>query len=567
MLVSEYIIKKLRSGGVKHVFGVTGTAVNMLFVTLGKEEGIDYICPLHEQGAAMGADGYARVSRRLGVAIATSGPGATNMVTGCAGAYTDSIPVLYILGQAAWSKARGGVRAFGFQEVELEKIYGPITKYAKELKSAQAIRYELEKAVYIAENGRKGPVALIIPENILYEHIDETILEGFKPDRQKKRIGKKETAVMSPCLKMIKDSQRPLFLFGAGIHKAGAEEEAVSIARKMGIPVALSYPARDLMDWDDPLNVGSVGVFGEEAGNMALSEADMIIAVGVRFDQQLTGKTEYFSQGAKKIVVDIDKNELEKLNKVGIDADTFEADAKDFLIWLERMYDEAGVADTRQWVEKIRSVKKEHPICKPFYKDEPFLNPYFFMDCLSSCLGEKDIIFSDTGLSTAWIGQGFKFKKGQRWHTQFSYSSMGYALPGALGGSFAKDGRVICICGDGGLQMSLEELGTLSFFRRNIKLFVIVNEGYGMIQKTQDDFNNGHHGTDRKHHVPLPDVLRISRAYGLNTYEIKSNKECHIVIKQILSDDSPAFCAVYIPMEKKIQPRVKAGSPLYEMIS
>lgn len=564
------LFENFARGGVKLVFGVTGTTVNMLFVTLEREEGIDYVCPLHEQGGSFGADGYARVSGELGVAIATSGPGATNMLTGCAGAYTDGIPVLYIFGQAAKSKGTVSTRFFGFQEIDLESIYKPVTKYAKEVRAAEDVRYEMEKAINLANSGRKGPVALIFPEDVLYEQVDGELLRGYDNDEVKCDIKEDEQEnkeKVRKCMTKLQNSTRPLLLYGAGIHRACAEMLARIFAERANIPVVMTFPARDLLDSGHPLNAGPIGVFGSKSGNNALSESDFVLAIGVRFDRQVTGIPSLFCRSARMVVVDYDKNELKKLNGIGIEADGIEMDAGRFFEIMNDMLAESGIDPEKRtdWVSYIKNLKIVNPICKAEYEKEPDLNPYYFMEKLSGCLDRSDIIFSDTGLSTVWIGQAFRFQEGQRWHTQFSYSSMGYALPAAIGGSFATDGRIICICGDGGLQMSIEELAVLKGYNRDVKVFCVANDGYGMIQKTQDDFNNGHAATDRTHHVLLPDSLKIARAYGLDTYEIKTNRECTFIIRQMLESKEPAFCLLHIPMKKKISPRVKAGRPLYEM--
>ena len=565
MLVSRYIVDFIKSKGIEYVFGITGTVVNMCFVALGEKNGIDYVCPLHEQTASMGADGYSRVSGNIGIAIGTSGPGTTNMVTGCAGAFVDSVPVLYLVGQTSISNSKQSnqVRHFGFQELDTEKVFSSITKYVSTVDEPLKTKYELEKALYIALSDRKGPTMLIFPENVLYSEIDETKLDSFKPNKNKKNVFENYDNIV----KLIKDSKRPLLLLGNGVHISKAESLAQTFIKRTSIPFALTYPARDLMETNNILNVGSIGIFGSQYGNMAIQNADLLICVGARMDRYVTGSNpSLFSPNSKKVVVDIDEEELNKLKSLSVLPNV--AVLEDAALFFSKMlkYEYGCINDKyEKWIDFINLNKKMFPLCQKSFYSENTVNPYVFIKSLSDGLKEGDYLFTDTGLSAVWVGQSFEFKKGQRWFTQFSYSSMGYGLSASIGGSFATKSRVICITGDGGIQMSLQELATLKYYNKNVKVFVVCNDGYGLIQKTQDDYNNGHYATDRYNHVPLPDLKRLVEAYDLKCLEIQTNEQLISIIKESLSFDGPVVCLVHIPISKKITPRIKGNKKLDEM--
>lgn len=564
MIVSRFIVDFLQKQGIKHVFGVTGTTVNMCFVALGEKEGIDYICPLHEQTASMGADGYSRVSGDIGVAIGTSGPGTSNMTTGCAGAFFDSIPVLYIVGQTSInnSKQSFGVRHFGFQELDTEQIFKPITKYVKTVNNQIDVQVELEKAINIAKTGRKGPVMLVFPENVLYADINAEELQHYK----KPILKQEDTINHSIVYDLLKQANKPLILFGAGVHSSGAELLAKEFVNRTSIPFALTYPARDLLETKNPLNVGSIGIFGTQYGNMAIQNADLLVCVGARMDKYVTGANPInFSPNSKKVFVDIDLNELNKLDLLGIRSDV--KICEDAGAFFKKMFknDLSCLPNYLDWKKYISLNKTTYSSSVYSNALDDTINPYLFIHRLSDVLSDGDIVFTDTGLSAVWVGQSFEFKNNQRWFTQFSYSSMGYGLSAAIGGSFATNSRIICVTGDGGIQMSIQDLSTVKFYNKNIKIFIICNNGYGLIQKTQDDFNNGHHATDRENHVPLPNLKKLIKAYELKCFEINRNGELEKNIRQTLNFNGPSVCLVNIPISKKISPRIRGNKKLDEM--
>ncbi len=559
---SEYVVRYLAARNVKKVFGIIGSAMYTLFTALGETEGIDYICPLHEQAAGMGADAYARVTNQLGVAVGTIGPGATNMLTACAGSYLDSVPVLYLIGVNGQNSTRGDIpiRSYSFQEIEIMKMFEPITKYCAIVKSPDDIKDILNQAFDAALSGRKGPVAVFLPEDVMYAdtNLDLQIEEKDYDVSQ----AKAEPKQIEECVSLLKKAKRPLLLFGAGVIQSNCEEEARKLIKRLGCPVALSYPARPLIDSDDALNVGSIGIFGTRSGNWAMQNADLILCIGIRLEPYVIGNAKEFGKNADIIVVDVDPSELEKFSTKGPKIHRLiESDAGNFIRQFNA-YDIDPIVDSdaiHAWIATINDWKKSYPICSEEYYSETDVNPYVFMDELSKQLERDDIITTDTGLSCVWVGQAFRFKEGQKWLSQFAFSAMGYSLAAAIGAALADDKRVICITGDGGLQMNIQEFASAIYHNLDLKIFTVCNEGYGLIQKTQDDFNKGHYATDRENHVPLPNSGEIARAYGFRVFDIYENDRLAEKIHEVITAKGPVFCSVHVPMTKKITPRVKGG--------
>lgn len=564
MNVSKYIVEYLRDQGVKHVFGVIGSAMYRVFQALGETDGIDYICPLHEQGVSMGADGYSRSGDTLGVAIATCGPGTTNLCTGCGGAYTDSVPILYLVGYPNINGTKGKmpIRHLAYQEFDIVEMFKPITKYVKLVTRPEDIRYELQKAIMLATTGRKGPVMLVLPENVMFSDVNTDELIPYCGNVQRTYEEDKLEEAVRYSFESVKKAKKPVLLFGGGIRGAGAVKEARQLSLACNCPTAMTYPMRDLLDFRDPLNTTSVGIFGTRAGNYAIHTADVLLCIGARLDAYLTGDARRFAPNAKVIVVDIDQGELDKLPQIGVKTDKrYCLDAKRFINGLLMKIRETknGLPDYKNWVGCVNRWKEKYPIVEPSYFEEKGTNPYVFLKELSGLLEDEDRIVVGSGMACAWVGQAFEFKKGQRWIMQFSIGAMGYGLCAAIGASFATDDRVVCITGDGSLQMSINELATVAFYNKDIKIFIICNEAYGLIQKTQDDWDCGHYATDREHHLPLPDSSAVARAYSLPVYDIYENKDVKRVIEEVLAADGPVFCAVHVPLENKIPVRSKGG--------
>lgn len=562
MKLSDYVAEYLAIIGIKHVFAVSGGASLHLIHSLERTKGIDFVCPQHEQAGAMAADGYARVTGNIGAAIATSGPGATNLITGICSAYYDSVPVMYITGQVSTFRLKGdtGVRQMGFQETEMVKLCQHITKYSVLVDNPKKIRYELEKAYYLARSGRPGPVLIDIPDNVQRAEIDPENLESFIPQAEDAEVRRGD---IKSCLKMIKAAKRPVLVLGWGVRLSHSEQEVAVLIEKLGFPVAPTWAVADILSSDHPLMIGTFGTHGTRYANFAVQNADLILAIGTRLDTKATGSPiATFAREAKKIFVDIDQAELDKFNKSGLRADRLvKADARRFIEELNRRTIE--VCDLSAWRKKIAGWKERYPICPPRYNKEKKVNPYVFVKALANGSVKGDVFFLDTGCTLAWIMQAFDFKEGQRVFHDWNNTAMGWALPAAIGASFALKGkRIICVTGDGSLQMNIQELATVIRHKLPIKIFLINNHGYSMIQQTQDQWlNSDYLASTIEGGLAFPDFRKVAKAYGFRTVNIDSHKTLRPGIAEALKLKGPVFINVEIDRSHRVIPQVKFGRP------
>jgi acetolactate synthase-1/2/3 large subunit len=566
MKLSDHVADFLARQGIRHVFAISGGASLHLIHGVANHPDIDYICPQHEQAAAMAADAYARVTGNIGAAIATSGPGATNLITGICCAFYDSVPVLYITGQVATFRlSRGtGARQVGFQETDVVGICKPITKYAVMVEEPGRIRYELEKAAWIARSDRPGPVLVDIPDNLQREDIDPTALEGFVPPPPSPQ--QDLAPVAARCCELIAASKRPIAILGWGNRLAHAEGEALAFVRRFGLPTLLTWGTLDLMPADDPLFVGSFGTHGTRYGNFAAQNADLVISIGSRLDTHSVGSPfSDFARGAVKVIVDIDPAELAKFARFGMNVDLpLVADAKAFLQAMNAAPEPAAQPDIEPWFARIRDWKRRYAILEPRYRRQTTLNPYVFVKALSDAAAPGDVIFVDTGCAVAWMSQGFAFKPGQRYFHAFNNTPMGYALPGAIGASIARGrSKVICVTGDGGLQVNIQELATVIRHALPIKIFLLNNHGYSMIQQTQDQWLNSRYiASSVEGGLAFPDFEKVAGAYGFPTVTLRTNDDADSKLGAILAADGPCFVNVELLAEERVSPQVKFGRPI-----
>jgi len=567
MKLSDYVASFLAKQGIRHVFAISGGASLHLIHSIAKTPGISYVCPQHEQAGAMAADAYSRVTGNLGAAIATSGPGATNMITGVCCAYYDSIPVIYITGQVTTFrlKRNSGVRQLGFQETDTVDIYKPITKYAVRLDNPERIRFELEKATYLAKSGRPGPVLIDIPDDLQRTEIDSDGLESFVPEQETSDLSQLLEQV-GRCIQLVNEAKRPVLILGWGIRLAKAEEEAKRLVAALGFPVVLTWAAMDMFPSDYPLVVGPFGSHGTRYGNFTVQNADLILVVGARLDTRERGSPiATFAREAKKIVIDVDSAELNKFKMLGMDVDVLiHSDARDFLQAINRRMDEISPQDISDWKKRIEEWKAKFPICLPEYYKQEEVNPYVFVKALSKESAEGDVIVVDTGCAIAWMMQAFEFKPNQRLFHDFNNTAMGYALPASIGACFALDGQPItCVTGDGSLQMNIQELATVVRHRLPIKIFLINNHGYSMIRQTQDQWLGSRYlASTVEGGLAFPDFVKVAKVYGFKTLTIASNRELHERIREVFDSDGPVFCNVEIRPEHRVIPQTKFGRPI-----
>ena len=568
MKLSDYIIQYLHDKNVRHVFLITGGAIAFVVDSFRNVKGIQYICHQHEQAAAMAAEAYSRLSGTVGVAMATSGPGATNLITGICCAWFDSIPVLYITGQVNTNEQKGesAVRQVGFQETDIVSMVQPVTKYAVMVTRSEDIAYELDKALAIAYQGRPGPVLLDIPMNIQRAEIDPKKLRRFAI---KEKISKSDAAMqkkIASVIKLMSASRRPVIIAGGGIGIANARKELQTVLDKTGIPVVTSWSGFDTVPWEYTGHVGQFGVYGNRAANFAVQTADFVLSIGSRLDTRQTGgKPETFAPHAKKVMVDVDPAELGKRRGYTPDIE-ISADAKIFLHGFADELKKTKMPKVDQWVAKTQEWKKKYSAVLPeYYKQKGSVNSYVFTKTLSDFVPSPAVIIPDNGGNLTWTMQAFQLKAGQRLFSAFGNSPMGYSFPASIGAAYAVAGRmpVIAIIGDGSFQMNIQELQTVFYNKIPIKLFVLNNHSYGIIKQFQDTlFNSRYEATSPEKGYAPPDFQKVVAAYGLKIVTIKNHKELAYKIKQVLKEKGPVICNVEIASGQRLVPKLEFGNPI-----
>jgi acetolactate synthase-1/2/3 large subunit len=561
MRVADYIADRIYKLGVKEVFMVSGGGMMFLSDGLAKHPRLKAVCNHHEQASAMAAESYAKYNGNIGAAYLTTGCGATNAITGLLGAWQDNVPCIFISGQSKRKETirNSGLplRQFGVQEADIVSIVRPITKYAEMVNDPKQIAYHIDKAVYLAKSGRPGPVWLDIPLDVQGAVIDADKLPRFSEDQLKKDYKEDPSDdEMKKVHELITNSKRPVILAGGGIRLAGAIKEFAHYVESSGIPVVASRLGVGLIPTAHPLFIGKIGNKGDRAGNFAVQNADLVIAIGSRLSVSSTGH-EYatFAREAKIVVVDIDPVEHKK-NTVRIDV-FINADAKRFINKLKTV-DKPGL---KKWADKCLSWKKKWPIYIPSYKnDRKGINTYFFIETLSDLLKKDSVVIADAGSTSYVIAQGIKLKNDQRYITSSAQGEMGYTVPACIGVCFAKNKHeVFGITGDGSFQMNIQELQTIVHHKLPIKLFIWNNGGYLSIRATQTKFFDGRLiGTDESSGVSFPSTKKIAQAYGIRYLSVKRAGELEKTIKTMMKYDSPVICEVFCEKDQEVIPTVSS---------
>ena len=569
MKVSDYIAAFLAKEGVHKAFVLTGGCAVHIIDSIAKQEGIDYVAVQHEQGGAMAADAYARISGDLGVAVVTSGPGATNLLTGVCCSYYDSIPVLLITGQVPKGQLKGKSesRQIGFQETDVVSIYESVTKYAKLVDDPAMVRYELEKAVYIARQGRQGPVLLDICDDIQREEIEPENLDQFDASDFLETSDDNFSKIID-VIELINKAERPVAIVGGGVRSRNTIKKLHDILQEYAIPYTLTWAAMDYYSHDNELYVGGFGGTSGRPGNFAVQNADLILAIGTRLDTHEVGSNiKTFARAAKKITVDIDISEQTKYAELGMHVDVLvNSDSSMFVDLLKSNSETIERKDRQQWINKITEWKERYPICLDEYKEQPKnVNPYVFMKELSFQSNAETVVVTDCGSNLIWTMQGFSVNEGQRLVSAFNHSPMGYSLPASIGAKLADPARkVVCITGDGGLQINIQEFATIAYNQIDIKIFVLNNHGYGIIQGTQDAWLEGrHHASDTGFGLPDPDFLKIAEAYGIESVPpIRNHNELSDRVDAVLNSKGPTLCVVELESGSQIMPKLLFGRPI-----
>ena len=567
MNLSDYTLKFLEKKKVKKVFLITGGAIAFMIDAFSRNKKIKYISAAHEQSAAMMADAYSRLGPNFSCTMVTSGPGATNLITGIACSYFDSIPSLHICGQVNTYEQQDGhkstknVRQVGFQETDIVNIAKPITKYAYKIKDASEIRYVLEKAYHLATTGRPGPVLIDIPMDLQRVKIDPKKLKSFKPSINKKII--KYRNIVAKIENLLRKSKKPVIILGGGIKYGKAELDLINFLKIFNIPIVTTWSGVDLIDHNNKNYIGNIGVYGSRAANFTVQNSDLILCLGSRLDTRVTGGVpKSFARNAKKIVVDIDKYELEKKRGLKIDLKV-ELDIKIFFQEYEK-YKKINIIK-EEWLLRCYNWKIQYPIIlKKFYDEKKYINPYVFIDKLSKTLNKKDIIIADDGGHLTWTIQSFKVKFGQKLFSAFGNSPMGYALPASIGASIAKNNkRVICIDGDGSIQINLQELHTVDKLQLPVKIFILNNSGFGIIKQFQDLYMGKRYEASGKG-VSNPSFKKISNAYNINYNLLKKHSDLKKLSK-IISSKKPEIIEINLRNDQKIIPKLQFGNPIEDL--
>ena len=568
MKLSDYIVGQLADWGVRHIFLVTGGGAMHLNDSIGKEARIQFVCNHHEQASAMAAEAYARVSGLPGVVNVTTGPGGINALNGVFGAWTDSIPMLVVSGQVkreTCMRALGitGLRQLGDQEADIVAMVANITKYAVLVDDPLSIRYHLERAWHLAQGGRPGPCWLDIPVDVQGMSIDPATLRGYDPAEDESALntidGEQLTSDCREVLDRIRNAKRPAILAGTGVRAALAIAEFDELCHRLGVPVTTAW-THDLIASDDPLFCGRQGTIGDRAGNFTVQSADLLLILGSRLNiRQTSYNWQSFARQAFKIQVDVDAAEFHKPTVQPNLA--IHCDLKRFLREMLRQCDTGHVRPEThaKWLGWCRERVQRYPVVQERQRNAgPPLNPYYFIEQLSTKLAEDDVIVCGNATSCIVPFQTLRLRKLQRLISNSGSASMGYDLPAAIGAAFARPGkRVICLAGDGSIQMNIQELQTVIHHRLPLKIFVLNNSGYLSMRMTQSGFFGRLTGESAATGTSFPNMVKIGCAYGIPSIRI----DCASQLDQVdraLAADGPALIDVVLDPNQEFEPRSKA---------
>ena len=529
MKLTDYVIQFLAEQGIEHVFGVTGGAVVHLFDSADRHPGMRPIFTHHEQSAAMAAEAYARMRNGLGAAFVTTGPGGTNAITGVCAAWLDSIPCVYISGQARLAHTTRGrpLRQLGTQQLDIVPLVAPITKYAAMVDDARLIKYHLQRAAWSARSGRPGPVWIDLPLDLQWASIDPETLPGFDPTAADDRPAAAASDVRQ-CLELLGAARRPIVLAGYGIRLARAEDEFRRLIEALRVPFLSSWNASDLLPTDDELYVGRPGIFGQRGANLAIQNCDLLLSIGSHLCVPITGTMfDAFAREAKTIIVDVDRGELEH-RPVRVDLPV-QSDAKVFLRELLEQATGARLPDIGPWRKMCFRYKSRYNTVPLEWRDQTeYVNPYVFLDVLSEELDGTDVIVVDGGGTINQITfQALRVKGEQRVIISGGLCAMGSGLPESIGACVGAGGRrTICLSGDGGMQFNIQELQTIVHHALSVKIFVLNNGGYLSIRHTQAGFLESRYvGSSPSGGLSLPDLGKVARAYGVRAERIERHGE------------------------------------------
>ena len=563
MTGAQITIESLLAEGVDTIFGYPGGAILPTYDALVQNPALRHILVRHEQGAAHMAEGYARVSGRPGVVLVTSGPGATNTVTGIADAYMDSTPLVVICGQVPTNMIGNDA----FQEADVTGITRPCTKHNYLIRDVNDISRTIKEAFHIAGSGRPGPVLIDLPKDVQaaeasFSYPETVSLRGYKP------TFKGNSRQIERALEVIEQAERPLFYVGGGVQWSGASEALIELVRGLKIPITTTVMALGVYPSDDPLSLGMLGMHGGYWTNMAVQNCDALIAVGARFDDRVTGRTSDFAPKAEKIVhIDIDPSSISKNIKVDV---PIVGDIKEVLqVMLGKVKTREQLAPRQkiweEWCQHIMAWKQEKPLPYQTQGANGEILPRAVLEEINQITGGEAIVVTDVGQHQMWAAQMMKFSQPRSWLTSGGLGTMGYGLPAGIGAHFAApDRQVVVISGDGSIQMNIQELSAAVQYNVPVKVVILNNHYLGMVRQWQEKFYEERYS--HSYMDAMPDFVKLAEAYGAKGFRAEKSSELSATLRAAFAEAGPVLVEVVIPKSEGVFPMVPAGSAMHEML-
>lgn len=556
MKASDYLVDFLIKKGIDTAFVFTGGAIAHVIDSVAKRpDDMEYVCVQNEQVGAMAAEAYSRTGNANGVTMVTSGPGATNLITGIVGAWYDCIPAIYITGQVRTWEMTNDSKTLqdGFQEVDICAQVNDVTKYTKTITNKSELPYELEKAYHLANSGRKGPVLIDLPMDIQVSDLSEDEINNAKNYNPLSDIPSIDI-VLSDFYNLFKQSKKPLILIGGGVKHANIKDYFNNFIREAKLPCVSTYAAYEMLDYSNPLNIGAIGQFGQYCSNGAIEDCDLLIALGTRFTIRAVGNDpSHFATKAKVVHVNIDKGELEDSRK--------KADLNihsDIYTFLEKVSGKIK-CNNDPWLEKL-STSKSMDLSIEDKGTGKDVNPYLLVEMLNKHQSSDCIIIPDIGWHVTTLNQQGKIKLGQQLFSSWANSPMGYAVAAGIGAYYSnKEKEIVIHIGDGGMQVNLQDLQTLTNYNIPLKIFVWNNNGYATIQAFQEgNLEKRFHATDTNHGYSAPCFKELSKLFKLNYFKIEVDSEVENAVTKVLSHSGPVLCEVIMDIDFRPKPSLGA---------
>ncbi|WP_374399092.1 acetolactate synthase large subunit [Niveibacterium sp.] len=549
MTGAQLLVRLLEAQGVDTIAGIPGGAALPLYDALASAGTIRHVLARHEQGAGFIAQGMARASGKPGVCLASSGPGATNLVTAIADAKLDSIPLVCITGQVPLSM----IGTDAFQEVDTYGLSIPVTKHNYLVRRAEDLPEVISDAFRIAQSGRPGPVWVDIPKDVQTQRVAAPAVSACVPDQTPEV---REEAVQRAA-EMINRAERPVLYLGGGVIASGASHLATTLAEQAGLPTTMTLMALGAMPVDHPLSIGMLGMHGARYTNYVLQEADLLICVGARFDDRAIGRAAQFCPEAKIIHIDIDASEIDKIKTahIGIQGDVTAV--------LERLLPHVQVQLRKKWLSRVNSLRSSHPLQMPGLDDPR--SHYGLVSAVAACLDDEAIITTDVGQHQMWVAQAYPFRRPRQWLTSGGLGTMGFGLPAAIGAALAEPSRkVVCFSGDGSLQMNIQEMATAADEGVDVKIILMNNQSLGLVHQQQDMFYGKRiFAADYKRPT---DFIQIAQGFGLEAVDLDRSAHPRATLAEALASKGPALIHCSIDVNQKVFPMVPPGAANIEMI-